>query len=612
MQQECSAVASVGEGGNWQYLEGDVSGVRRYELLAPERLQNSTFSSSSNASQASFANSLLSNHSVFAEGNLFTSDVYCVKGVATVPAASSVVFEMLMGLDDAAIKLWDSLFFDAQVDANPPPSVGQGSQALTICVASTPAGGPAVVLNYLRSWKQQRDGTVVLCLKRLDARASTLSLPMRGYVIAPLDADLSLVSTITAADRSIHWAETDASSIKAEIVESVTSIARLRSLLSLRENAASRQHEVPAAAPNSSIMLSPPAQPHVASSLASGPSSPFARAAQAKLPILLFSRPQPLTQSLQVPLSTDSTPSKGRADMRDVLSCLTSAGSSAALLLPHGSSRFSPAFAASYNAAADAALSASKMAALMHVQRIDEELSEVQGRVSPTSDSMSSCSGFATPMSTLQDDAGADAESVSSAAVAVSPSPIHSRSDEGELSTPLPQASVSMGSAICFDTPALPSGAIFAQTHVPQWRAGGPIMHRSSGGSLQLNFDGDHVVPDALSKALSTAFPQLVQATMNDAIMVETGDAGENWAITGNDNGVIMCRGEGFGSPKPVMKVCLTLYTALYRASTYTRITGSCHIPVHAVGNQRSSARHGRQANVGPNVHSGESAVHVD
>jgi hypothetical protein len=298
--------------------------------------------------------------------------------------------------------------------------------------------------------------------------------------------------------------------------------------------------------------------------------------------------------------------------MRDVLSCLTSAGSSAALLLPHGSSRFSPAFAASYNAAADAALSASKMAALMQVQRIDEELSEVHGRVSPTSDSMSSCSGFATPMSTLQDDAVADAESVSSAVVAVSPSPIRSRSDEGELSTPLPQASASMGSAICFDTPALPSGAIFAQTHVPQWRAGGPIMHRSSGGSLQLNFDGDHVVPDALSKALSTAFPQLVQATMNDANMVETGDAGENWAITGNDNGVIMCRGEGFGSPKPVMKVCLTLHTALHRDSAYPRITGSCRIPVHAVGNQRSGARHGRQADVGPHVHPGESAVHLD
>jgi hypothetical protein len=32
MQQECSALASVGEGGSWQYLEGDVAGVRRYEL----------------------------------------------------------------------------------------------------------------------------------------------------------------------------------------------------------------------------------------------------------------------------------------------------------------------------------------------------------------------------------------------------------------------------------------------------------------------------------------------------------------------------------------------------------------------------------------------------
>ncbi len=282
MQLECSALASVGEGGNWQYLEGDVSGVRRYELLTPERLQNSTFSSSSAASQSSFANSLLSNHSVIADGNVFTGDVYCVKGVATVPAASTVVFDKLMGLDDAAIKLWDALFFGAQLDANPPPLVGQGSQALTICVSSSPAGGAPVVLSYLRSWKQQRDGTMVLCLKRLDARASTLSLPMRGYVIAPLDSELSLVSTITAADLSIHATEADASHIKTEIVDSVTSIARLRSLLSLGANAAARPHEA-ASAPSAAIM-SPPAHVHLVSALASGPSSPFARAAQVRTP----------------------------------------------------------------------------------------------------------------------------------------------------------------------------------------------------------------------------------------------------------------------------------------------------------------------------------------
>jgi hypothetical protein len=112
-----------------------------------------------------------------------------------------------------------------------------------------------------------------------------------------------------------------------------------------------------------------------------------------------------------------------------------------------------------------------------------------------------------------------------------------------------------MGSVLCFDTPALPSGAIFAQQHVPQWRAGGPLLHRTGSGSLQLSFDGDHVVPDAISKALMTAFPMLVQATMHDAHMLETGDAGESWTITGSDNGVTMCRGEGFGSSKPVMKV---------------------------------------------------------
>jgi hypothetical protein len=284
-----------------------------------------------------------------------------------------------------------------------------------------------------------------------------------------------------------------------------------------------------------------------------------------------------------MPVCAESTPSKGRADMRDVLSSLNSAGSSAAMLLPQSSTRFSHAFAA--NSAAGAALSASKMAALAHVQRIDEELSEVQGRVSPTSDSMSSCSGFATPLSTLQDDAIADAESVSSAAVAVSPSPIRTRSDDGELSTPLPQASASMGSAICFDTPALPSGAIFAQSHVPQWRAGGPVLHRTSGGSLQLSFDGDHVVPDALSHALKTAFPMLVQATLHDAHMVETGDAGENWTITGNDNGVVMCRGEGFGSTKPVMKARLLLRTRRSRVQTHSRVTGGHCVPVHTLGN---------------------------
>lgn len=253
--------------------------------------------------------------------------------------------------------------------------------------------------------------------------------------------------------------------------------------------------------------------------------------------------------------------------MRDVLNSLTSAGSAAALLLPQGSSRFTPAFAASYNAAAGAALSATKVAALVHAQRIDEELSEVQGRASPTSDSVSSGSGFATPMSTLQD----DAESVSSAPVAVSPSPIHSRSEEGDIGTPLPQATAGMGSAVCFDTPALPSGAIFAQQHVPQWRAGGPVLHRAGDGSLQLSFDGDHVVPDALSKALKTAFPMLLQATMHDAHMIETGDAGEHWTITGKDNDVIMCRGEGFGSPKPVMKVPSPL-PALVHVNSHTTL----------------------------------------
>jgi hypothetical protein len=238
--------------------------------------------------------------------------------------------------------------------------------------------------------------------------------------------------------------------------------------------------------------------------------------------------------------------------VRDVLNTLTGAGTAAALLLPHGSSRFTPAFAASYNAAA---LSATKVAALIQAQRIDEELSEVHGRTSPTSDSISSCSGFATPLSTLQDDANVETEIVFQAPAAVSPSPIRSRRDEGECSTPLPQASAEMGSGVCFDTPALPSGAIFAQEHVPQWRQGGPLLHRTGGGGLQLSFDGGHVVPDALSKALKAAFPMLLQATQEDAQMLETGDAGLNWTITGNDNGVIMCRGEGFGCSKPVMKV---------------------------------------------------------
>jgi hypothetical protein len=238
--------------------------------------------------------------------------------------------------------------------------------------------------------------------------------------------------------------------------------------------------------------------------------------------------------------------------VRDVLNTLTGAGSAAALLLPQGSSRFSPAFAASFNAAA---LSATKVASLIQAQRIDEELSEVQGRGSPTSDSVSTGSGFATPMSTLQDDANTDAGSISTAPAAISPSPIRSRSDEGDLSTPLPQASANLGSMICFDTPALPSGAIIAQHHVPQWRAGGPLLHRTAGGSLQLSFDGHHVVPDALSNALKTAFPMLLQATAHDVQMLETGDAGPNWTVTGNDNGVIMCRGEGFGCSKPVMKV---------------------------------------------------------
>ena len=285
MQMECSALASVGEGGNWQYLEGDVNGVRRYELLASERQQNSTFSSSSAASQSSFANSLLSNQSIIADGNAFTGDVYCVKGVATVHAASTVVFDTLMGLDDPAIKLWDSLFFGAQVDANPPPLVGQGSQALTIYVSSSLPGSAPVVLNYLRSWKQLRDGTMILCLKRLDARASTLSLPMRGYVIAPLDTELSLVSTITAADLSIHVSEADTSHIKSEIVDSVTSILRLRSLLSVRSNAATRTLEIPAAAP--SVIASSSAHARLVPTLTSGPSSPFARAAQANNSLFL-------------------------------------------------------------------------------------------------------------------------------------------------------------------------------------------------------------------------------------------------------------------------------------------------------------------------------------
>jgi hypothetical protein len=280
MQLECSALASVGEGGNWQYLEGDVGGVRRYELLAPERNNNSTFGSfSSAASQSSFVSSIVSSYSVIADGGVFTGDVYCVKGVATVPAASSVVFDTLLSLDDAAIKLWDSLFFGAQLDTNPPPSVGQCSQALSISVSSSVAGSEPVVLNYLRSWKQQRDGTIVICLKRLDARASTLSLPMRGYVIAPLDAALCLVSTITAADLSLHSAEADSSLIKTEIVDSVTSIARLRALLSSRTHSAAHPDQTPAAFSSSMIT---PSHASLNSRLTSGPSSPFSRAAKAR------------------------------------------------------------------------------------------------------------------------------------------------------------------------------------------------------------------------------------------------------------------------------------------------------------------------------------------
>ena len=97
------------------------------------------------------------------------------------------------------------------------------------------------------------------------------------------------------------------------------------------------------------------------------------------------------------------------------------------------------------------------------------------------------------------------------------------------------------------------------------------ILHRAGDGSLQLSFDGDHVVPDALSKALKTAFPMLLQATMHDAHMIETGDAGEHWTITGKDNDVIMCRGEGFGSPKPVMKVPSPL-PALVHVNSHTTL----------------------------------------
>ncbi len=130
-------------------------------------------------------------------------------------------------------------------------------------------------------------------------------------------------------------------------------------------------------------------------------------------------------------------------------------------------------------------MSASKVAALVQAQRIDEELSEVggrtlalvpahtrihtrthpqvQGRASPTSDTISSCSGFATPLSTMDDDADADNQLQRAA---VSPSPIHSLPNDDELSTPPPEASAGLGSAICFDTPALPTGAIIAQQHV--------------------------------------------------------------------------------------------------------------------------------------------------
>ena len=97
MQLECSALACVGEGGSWQYrpnllprrqnvtlccmyLEGDVAGVRRYELLAPafgHMSMNSTFgSASSAASQLSLTSSSVMVHSIAADCNAFTGDVY--------------------------------------------------------------------------------------------------------------------------------------------------------------------------------------------------------------------------------------------------------------------------------------------------------------------------------------------------------------------------------------------------------------------------------------------------------------------------------------------------------------------------------------------------------
>ena len=93
---------------------------------------------------------------------------------------------------------------------------------------------------------------------------------------------------------------------------------------------------------------------------------------------------------------------------------------------------------------------------------------------------------------------------------------------------------------------------------MPSWRAGGPVLHRLGSSGLQLSFDGDHVVPDVVSAQLRQAFPLLLQATAHDARMVQTGDPGDNWTVTGVDNGVTMCRGDGFGCSKPVMKVWLT------------------------------------------------------
>ena len=67
----------------------------------------------------------------------------------------------------------------------------------------------------------------------------------------------------------------------------------------------------------------------------------------------------------------------------------------------------------------------------------------------------------------MDDDADADADADNQLQrAAVSPSPIHSLPNDDELSTPPPEASEGLGAAICFDTPALPTGAIIAQQHV--------------------------------------------------------------------------------------------------------------------------------------------------